>query len=118
MSKTGNIGHQDWETLYTHCKLPNPKNVENRKGVSVKKSHVFSNENKMEKQIEDGKMSHKKVSTDLKDEFKKWRNSKGITQKEVAIKLAVNHQIINKFETGELKNDPKLVGKVKQLIKQ
>ena len=59
----------------------------------------------------------KKVSSDLKEDFKRWRSSKGMTQKEVAIKLAVNHQIINKFESGQLNNDPKLVSKIKRLIK-
>ena len=58
-----------------------------------------------------------KVSSDLKEDFKRWRSSKGMTQKEVAIKLAVNHQIINKFESGQLNNDPKLVSKIKRLIK-
>lgn len=117
MSEKGGLAHQDWETLYVHCKMAKPTNVENR-GVSVKKTKFNMNEHKMEKQIEDGKMSHKKVSTDLKEDFKKWRNAKGMTQKEVAVKLAVNHQIINKFETGQLNNDPKLVGKIKRLIKQ
>jgi ribosome-binding protein aMBF1 (putative translation factor) len=117
MSGKAGLTHQDWETLYVHCKMSKPTNVEN-KGVSVKKTQFYSNENKIEKQIEDGKMSHKKVSTDIKEDFKKWRNSKGMTQKEVAVKLSVNHQIITKFETGQLNNDPKLVGKIKRLIKQ
>ena len=115
MSKGGGLAHQDWETLYVHCKMSKPSNVEN-KGVSVKKKNNNNSEHKMEKQIEEGNMSHKKVSSDLKEDFKRWRSSKGMTQKEVAIKLAVNHQIINKFESGQLKNDPKLVSKIKRLI--
>ena len=116
MSKNGGLEHQDWETLYVHCKMQKPTNTTN-KGVSVKKNKSNNNERKMDKEIEEGKMKHKKVSEDLKTEFQKWRQSKGMTQKEVAVKLAVNHQIINKFEQGQLKHDPKLVGKVKRLMK-
>jgi ribosome-binding protein aMBF1 (putative translation factor) len=117
MSKSGCLTHQDWETLYVHCKMEKTTNTTN-KGVSVKKTTHNDKEKKMEKIIEEGTMKHKKVSDDLKTEFQKWRQSKNMTQKEVAVKLAVNHQIINKFEQGQLNHDPKLVGKIKRLIKQ
>ena len=117
MSKSGDLAHQDWETLYVHCKMDKPTNTQN-KGKSVKKTIHNNRERKMDKNIEEGTMKHKKVDEDLKTEFQKWRQSKGMTQKEVAVKLAVNHQIINKFEQGQLNHDPKLVGKIKRLIKQ
>mgnify|MGYP003682190991 CR=1 FL=1 len=112
----GGHAHQDWDTLYLNCKIDQKTN--DKKNTGVKKTGKGIQETKMDEQIENGSMSHKKVSTDLKDEFKKWRNSQGFTQKDVAIKLAVNHQIINKFETGDMKNDPKLVGKIKRLMKK
>ena len=59
MSEKGGLAHQDWETLYVHCKMNKPTNVEN-KGVSVKKTKFNNSEHKMEKQIEDGKMSIKR----------------------------------------------------------
>ena len=117
MSKNEGLSHQDWETYYVHCKMSKPSNVKQTNN-SIKKTNYVNKENKMDKQIEEGKMSHKKVSTDLKDEFKKWRNSQGMTQKDVAVKLAVNHQVINKFETGQMNHDPKLVGKIKRLMKK
>ena len=117
MSKNEGLSHQDWETYYVHCKMSKPSNVKQTNN-SIKKTNYVNKENKMDKQIEEGKMSHKKISTDLKDEFKKWRNSQGMTQKDVAVKLAVNHQVINKFETGQMNHDPKLVGKIKRLMKK
>ena len=116
MSNNDGISHQDWETLYLNCKVE--KKTNDKKNTGVKKTGNGVKETKMDKQIEEGKMSHKKVSTDLKDEFKKWRNSQGMTQKDVAVKLAVNHQVINKFETGNMNHDPKLVGKIKRLMKK
>tara|TARA_B100000214_G_scaffold277959_1_gene207720 strand:+ start:1319 stop:1669 length:351 start_codon:yes stop_codon:yes gene_type:complete len=115
MSNNNGIAHQDWETLYLNCKVD--KKMNDKKNTGVKKTDKGMKENKMDKQIEEGKMSHKKISTDLKVEFKKWRNSQGMTQKDVAVKLAVNHQVINKFETGNMNHDPKLVGKIKRLMK-
>tara|TARA_Y100001935_G_C17308648_1_gene514124 strand:+ start:3674 stop:4024 length:351 start_codon:yes stop_codon:yes gene_type:complete len=115
MSKNEGLGHQDWETLYLNCKVEG--RMTDKKNTGVKKTGNGVRESKMDEQIEKGSMTHKKVSTDLKDEFKKWRNSKGMTQKDVAVKLAVNHQVINKFETGNMNHDPKLVGKIKRLMK-
>ena len=114
MSKDEGHAHQDWETLYLNCKVE--KNTSNKKNTSVKKTGNGVKETKMDKQIENGSMKHKKVSGDLKTDFQKWRQSKGMTQKEVAVKLAVNHQVINKFETGQMNHDPKLVGKIKRLM--
>ena len=114
MSETSGLAHQDWETLYIHCKTRTPNDKSN---VSVKKTNHNNKESMMEKKIEEGTMKHKKVSNDLKTEFQKWRQSKGMTQKEVAVKLAVNYQVINKFESGNMNHDPKLVGKIKRLIK-
>ena len=117
MSKNNGLEHQDWETLYLNCKVEKKTNENKNTGIK-KKTGIGVKETKMDKQIEEGKMSHKKVSTDLKDEFKKWRNSQGMTQKDVAVKLAVNPQVINKFETGQMNHDPKLVGKIKRLMKK
>jgi len=108
--------HQDWETLYLNCKVE--KKTNDKKNTGVKKHCKGFKETKMDEQIENGSMTHTKVSTDLKDEFKKWRNSQGMTQKDVAVKLAVNHQVINKFETGQMNHDPKLVWKIKKLMKK
>ena len=115
MSKNEGLVHQDWETLYLNCKVAGK--MTDKKNTGVKKTGNGVRESKMDEQIEKGSMTHKKVSTDLKDDFKKWRNSKGMTQKDVAVKLAVNHQVINKFETGNMNHDPKLVGKIKRLMK-
>ena len=116
MYKKESHSHQDWETLYFNCKLE--KKTTEKKNTSVKKPSNGIHESKMDEQIENGSMKHKKVSDDIKTEFQKWRQSMGMTQKEVAVKLAVNHQVINKFETGQMNHDPRLVGKIKRLMKK
>ena len=115
MSSKNGLDHQDWETYIIHCKS-NPIN-KNKETKDVKKKTIVNPEIKMDAQIEDGKLKHKKINNLLKEDFKKWRNLKGLTQKDVANKLAVQTTIINKFENGQLNHDPKLVGKIKRLIK-
>ena len=70
----------------------------------------------MDSKIEEGNLRHKKVSENLVDDFKKWRASQNLTQKDVAVKLSVQSQIINKFETGQLNHNPQLIGKIKRLM--
>ena len=83
---------------------------------SIKKNQSIDIENKMDSKIEKGELKHKKVNSELKKDFQKWRQSKGYTQKEVALKLAVPSQIITKFENGQMNHNPKLVSKIKRLM--
>ena len=115
-SDSEGFSHQDWKTYIVHCKVGTNKKIENN---SIKtRSHFVNKENKMDSKINDGNLRHKKVSSDLREDFKKWRSSQNMTQKDVAIKLAVQSQVINKFESGQLNNDPKLVSKIKRLMYQ
>ena len=115
MEQTG-PAHQDWNTYIVHCK--NESTNVNKENKSVKKNSTdFSKENQLNTKIDEGDFRHKKVSNDVVGDFKKWRLSQNLTQKEVAIKLSISSQIINKFESGKLNNDPKLIGKIKRLMK-
>ena len=108
--------HQDWETHIVHCKMGNATNVKKQNNSKKKRHNYYNKEDKLNSQIEDGKLKHKKISNDLKEEFKKWRNSSGFTQKHIANKLAVPVQMINKFENGTMNHDPKLVSKIKRIM--
>ena len=54
--------HQDWNTLYLNCKVSDKTN--NSKPGN-KKTYVANPEKKMEKQIEDGKLKHNTVESDI-----------------------------------------------------
>ena len=111
--------HQDWENYIVHCKNPTNKlNGKDNSNMVVKnKTKPINNIQKLEEQVEKGELKHKKINTDLKIEFQKWRQSKGYTQKQVAIQLNVTSSIINDFESGKLNHNPKLVSSVKRMIK-
>tara|TARA_B100001094_G_scaffold20556_2_gene17401 strand:- start:912 stop:1250 length:339 start_codon:yes stop_codon:yes gene_type:complete len=110
-----NLSHQDWEQYIIHCKVDKKK--EKEKGESIRKQNRINVESRFDDKIEKGELKHKKVNTELKKEFQKWRQSKGYTQKEVAMKLAVPPQTITKFENGQLNHDPKLISKIKRIMK-
>ena len=117
MENTGvKLNHQDWEPYIIHCR--NVDGVNTKVNNSKKRKNIVNTENKMDSQIEKGELKHKKINHILIEDFKKWRHSKNLTQKDVAIKLAVQSQIIKKFENGQLNHDPKLVGKVKRIMKK
>jgi ribosome-binding protein aMBF1 (putative translation factor) len=115
MNKGDDFVHQDWNTYIVHCKTT-PTNVKKENNSIKKSSNNFANESKMDTKIEEGNLRHKKVSEDLVGDFKKWRSSQNLTQKDVAVKLSVQSQIINKFETGQLNHNPQLIGKIKRLM--
>lgn len=109
------LDHQDWEQYIVHCKVPSTKSG---KGAKNKKTYVQDPNKKLEDKIENGDLKHKKVSSDLTNEFKLWRQTKGKTQKEVAQLLNIQVKIVNDFESGKLKHNPQLISKIKRLIKK
>ena len=119
MENTGvRLHHQDWETYIIHCKADPINKKKDNNSIRKSTNQTFPLENKMNSQIEKGELKHKKIKSTLRVDFKKWRNSKQYTQKDVALKLAVQAQIINKFENGQLNHDPKLVEKIKRIMKK
>ena len=110
------LEHQDWEKYIIHCKGSISK-TNNKDQTTLIKKYIPNPDKKLHEKIEKGELKHKKVDQELSKDFQKWRQSKNKTQKDVAQLLNVQPQIINKFESGQLKNDPKLVSKIKRLIK-
>jgi ribosome-binding protein aMBF1 (putative translation factor) len=114
------MDHQDWETHIVHCKVPKNKSSDKNNNNKVPRNSLPKNDTarKLDEKVENGEsLTHKKVNSDLKKEFQKWRQSKSFTQKQVAQKLNVQPSIINDFESGKLNHNPKLVGQIKRLIK-
>ena len=70
----------------------------------------------MEKQIENGNTKHKKIDENFRKSFQDWRSSQKMTQKDVAQRLNIQSQIITQFENGQLKHNPQLVSKMKDLM--
>ena len=63
-------------------------------------SWIHFTKNKIEKQIEDGNLKHKKMDVSFGKELQKKRLSKGMTQKDLAQKLNIPVKDINDIESG------------------
>ena len=105
--------HQDWNTLYLNV---DKKMKEKDKDKEKKISHG-NKELKIEKQIEEGKMIHKKMDINFGKELQKYRLSKNMTQKDIAQKLNISFKDINDIENGKMKHNGPLMGKIKRMMK-
>jgi len=100
--------HQDWNTLFV-----NPKKKKNN---IEKKEYIKSKEQKMNENEENGKLSHKKMDSDFGKSLQKYRLSQGLTQKDIAQKLNIPAKDINEIESGKMKHNGQLMGKIKRLM--
>tara|TARA_B110000971_G_C19886674_1_gene443332 strand:+ start:280 stop:621 length:342 start_codon:yes stop_codon:yes gene_type:complete len=105
--------HQDWNPYYFHVdKKVNGVDKEKEKKIS----QGDNKETKIEKQIEEGKLAHKKMDQSFGKELHKYRMSQNMTQKEIAQKLNIPVKDINDIENGKMKHNGPLMGKIKRLI--
>lgn len=102
--------HQDWNTVYV-----TPKKT-NQGSDDKKKQYVKSKEQKMNDAEEEGKLIHKKMDLEFGKTLQKYRLSQNMTQKDIAQKLNIPVKDINEIESGKMKHNGQLMGKIKRLI--
>jgi ribosome-binding protein aMBF1 (putative translation factor) len=102
--------HQDWNTVYV-----TPK--KNQGTGDKKKQYVKSKEQKMNDAEEEGKLTHKKMDIEFGKTLQKYRLSQNMTQKDIAQKLNIPVKDINEIESGKMKHNGQLMGKIKRLMK-
>lgn len=103
--------HQDWNTIYVK-----PKKTNNQDG-GKSKQYVKSKEQKMSESEEEGKLSHKKMDLEFGKTLQKYRLSRNMTQKDIAQKLNIPVKDINEIESGKMKHNGQLMGKIKRFMK-
>jgi len=101
--------HQDWNTLFVNPKKNKNNNIE-------KKQYVKSKEQKMNENEENGNLSHKKMDSEFGKSLQKYRLSQNMTQKDIAQKLNIPVKDINEIESGKMKHNGQLMGKIKRLM--
>ena len=113
------LGHQDWTPVYVRAnkelnKTPEQRDKEKKREENQVK---FASENKIEKQIEEGNLKHKKMDVSFGKDLQKKRLSKGLTQKSLAQKLNIPVKDINDIEAGKAKHNPGLMNKINRVMK-
>lgn len=113
------MDHQDWETYIVHCKDKNKvTNKEKKLNDKVKKkgTNVLQKDSKLEKNIEDGNLKHKKIDGELSKKIQQGRLSKGLTQKQLANRLSIPINEINEMENGKYVYNGQKISKVKRFL--
>lgn len=98
--------HQDWKTLYVKKTNKNNKNNNSsKKGPS----------NSLDKTDIDS-FKNKKISSDISKKILQNRNSKNLTQKQLAQLINVKPSVINDYESGKAIPNPSILNKLKKII--
>jgi len=110
--------HQDWNVVYINAKKELNKSPADKKKEKEKEinSVKFAKENKIEKQIEEGNLSHKRMDASYGKEIQQKRLSRGITQKDLAQKLNMPVKNIIEIESGKAKHNPGLMNKINRVF--
>jgi len=107
------MDHQDWTTLFVkHTQIQDNKQANKQD----KKQYVKSKEQKLNEKEEEGKLTHKKMDKSFGKDLRQFRCSQGYTQKDLAHKLNIPVKDINEIESGKMKHNSQLMGKIKRLI--
>ena len=101
------MDHQDWKSIVIHKK----EKKESNKPIIVK-----STETKLEFDIEEGNLSHKKMDVNFGKSLQKFRLNKNLTQKDLAKKLNIPSKDINEIESGKMKHNGQIMGKIKNIM--
>lgn len=99
--------HQNWETI-----IFNKKKTKTDKKKPIKKGGTGNSLDKVDKD----EFKIKKVTNKLSLEIKNKRNSKGFTQKELALKINVKPSVINDYESGKAIPNSAIINKLKRIL--
>ena len=106
--------HQDWKQVI----IKKPQTTEFRKENNISKPS--SNNQKLksiEKKAEEGNLKHKQITKELRLQIQQARNSKGLTQKQLAQQCQLTPQIINDIESGKSIYNHSHISKIKRILK-
>ena len=105
------MDHQNWDTIYVH--------LDKKKQNTDKQNSNNSNnkERKLDKQIEEGKMSHQQISGNFGNQLQSYRLEHKLTQKGLANKINQPVKIITDIENGSAKHNHQIINKLKRLMK-
>lgn len=109
------LDHQDWKQVIINTQN---KSKQTNSKTNVKK--LDSNTQKMmkiEKKANNDELKHEKISNKLKTQIIQARNSKNLTQKQLANSINMPLQKISDIESGKAIYNAKDINKIKRYLK-
>ena len=116
------MDHQNLDTIYVHLdkKKQHTGKQDNHTGKQNTNKHYTNNshkERKLDKKIEEGTMSHQKISGNFGNQLQSYRLEHKLTQKDLANKINQPVKIITDIENGSAKHNPQIINKLKRLMR-
>ena len=106
-----NLDHQDWKTIIIKKPKDNVKN--SKKKVNNDSQKKFA----VEKKGDEGDLSQKKITLELRQSIMKGRSAKSLTQKQLASSINLPIQVISDIESGKALYNPQHINKIKRFLK-
>jgi putative transcription factor len=103
------IAHQDWDPIY--FKLDKYKTDKKKETLSLKKGPS----NNLDKTDIDT-FKNKKIDEKFSVKIRNARNSKKMSQKELAQRINVKPGVINDYESGKALPNPNTINKIKKTL--
>lgn len=105
---------QDWKpVVFTkHDKKMNTFDAKNKNVPQIS----FDAKKKINLENETLELSHQKVTHDLKTSIMKARQSRNITQKDLATTLQISTKIVNEYESGKIVPDNLMISKFEKAL--
>jgi putative transcription factor len=107
--------HQDWKQVI--IKKPQTTTEFRKENNISKPSSTNKKLKSIEKKAEEGDLKHRKITKELKLQIQQARNSKGLTQKQLAQQCQLTPQIINDIESGKSIYNHSHISKIKRILK-
>ena len=102
--------HQDWKLQIVKKKKTKETNIPKSSSTDQKLKSI-------EKKAEEGNLKHKQITKELRLQIQQARNSKGLTQKQLAQQCQLTQQIINDIESGKSIYNHSHITKIKRVLK-
>ena len=110
--------HQQWETQFIYLKdKSKATNLKQENKQPIKKPHVISKDDKLNKKIEEGNLKHSKITPELRKIIQDARCSRNMTQKQLANSCNLPVSVINEIESGKAQYNPSQINKIKRFLK-
>tara|TARA_Y100000817_G_scaffold276464_1_gene237945 strand:+ start:122 stop:478 length:357 start_codon:yes stop_codon:yes gene_type:complete len=104
--------HQDWKQV-----IVRKKKTKGELNTNPKPSQASQKAKSIEKKADEGNLKHKHITKELRLQIQQARNSKGLTQKQLANNCQLTQQIINDIESGKAIYNHQHINKIKRHLK-
>ena len=104
--------HQDWKQV-----IVRKKKTKEELNKNPKPSQASQKAKSIEKKADEGNLKHKHITKELRLQIQQARNSKGLTQKQLANNCQLTQQIINDIESGKAIYNHQHINKIKRHLK-